>query len=223
MKVEALGMYFVIEVPHATLWIPNARLWCLLLDSSSSSPSPAAAAAHLKFDKALGGRRFPSEVTHILRYTLLSAFSFMQTGSNLYSGLLFTQHCTETQSDKSSGSCATMWCIWLQGNRRIYQDLWISSLFFMQPWCRVVLHKKLLIKHCVGPSWSDSVCHNSWDVKLIFMLSKMCWCLRPSCCPPLNFPPHLHTSFLGWWRSFWREQKSMLWSDFYQQSSFFYC
>lgn len=37
MKVEALGVYFVIEVPHAAPWIPMARLWCLLLDSNSSS------------------------------------------------------------------------------------------------------------------------------------------------------------------------------------------
>lgn len=36
MKVEALGVYFVIEVPNATPWIPIARLWCLFLDSNSS-------------------------------------------------------------------------------------------------------------------------------------------------------------------------------------------
>jgi len=46
MKVEALGMFFVIEEPHATPWIPIACLWCLLLDSCGSS-APATA-AHLK-------------------------------------------------------------------------------------------------------------------------------------------------------------------------------
>lgn len=37
MKVEALGVYFVIEVAHATACIPIPCLWSLLLDSNSSS------------------------------------------------------------------------------------------------------------------------------------------------------------------------------------------
>lgn len=36
-KLKLLGLYFVIEVPHATPWIPIAHLWCLLLDSKGSS------------------------------------------------------------------------------------------------------------------------------------------------------------------------------------------
>lgn len=36
MKVESLGVYFVIEVAHATPCIQIPRLWSLLLDSNSA-------------------------------------------------------------------------------------------------------------------------------------------------------------------------------------------
>lgn len=59
MKVEALGVCFVIEVPHATPWIPIARLWCSLLDSNSSSRACCCSSSKV--------RRSPLRTAHSLR------------------------------------------------------------------------------------------------------------------------------------------------------------
>lgn len=210
LKCHMLRSEYQMLVFDACCWTPVALLHrLLLLILSSTRPLE---------DAAFPQRLRISCCTHFCQPSLLCkrALIFIVASSLLSS---VPKH----RVTRALG-VVTTWCIWLQGYRRIYQDLWISLLFFMQPWCRVELHKKLLIKHCVGPSWSDSVCHNSWDVKLIFMLSKMYLCLCPSCCRPLiNFPPHLHTSFLGWCRIVSREQKSMLWSDFYKKLPLFYC
>lgn len=161
MKVEALGVYFVIEVPHATPWIPIARLWCLLPDSNSSSRACCCYSSKV--------RQGPLRTALSLRgyaYLTLVYHHFCQLSLLCKQALIFIK--------EPPLHSAVYWNIkWQELRELCYNVLHMIAgqpkdflyespcrLLFMQPWpnAGLLCIKKLLIKHCVGPCRSYSVC-----------------------------------------------------------------
>lgn len=123
MKVEALEVYFIIEVPATSLWIPITRLWCLLLDGASSSSCACCCCS----SKDLQG---PLRTVHFLRgypYVALVHYHFCQLSLLCKQALIFkedslrfTLHSALYWTTKwKEPKGVTMCCIWLQGNLRI--------------------------------------------------------------------------------------------------------
>lgn len=86
MKVEALEVHFVIEVPDASPWIPIARLWCLLLDANSSSCVCCCRSSKV--------RQGPLRTAHFLRgypYVALVHYHFCQLSLLCKQALIFKE------------------------------------------------------------------------------------------------------------------------------------